>query len=308
MIVLFCKTRGYSNDFLSWFIANVKKKYHFENTGGLLGEFKENDIKNISSEIKEKGYYVFEQKLSSGLCEKLLHFALTEEFSVRPLDNQERVSASPYLITLYDRSNPKGVRYDFDPQRIINNNDVQELFCDASILSIAQAYLGCKPVLDVTSMWWHTSYLKTPDKEAAQFYHFDMDRIKWIKFFVYLTDVNEKSGPHCFVAKSHRRNGIPPELLKYGYARLTDDEVEKYYPKERFIEFIAPKGTIIAEDTRGLHKGKMVEAGDRLILQIQFSNSLFGATYKKNVFNDVKNEKLLSFMMKYKRLYSNYTA
>ena len=33
---------------------------------------------------------------------------------------------------------------------------------------------------------------------------------------------------------------------------------------------------MIVEDTRGLHKGKHVEKGDRLIFQLQFTSSLFG--------------------------------
>ena len=35
----------------------------------------------------------------------------------------------------------------------------------------------------------------------------------------------------------------------------------------------------MVEDTRGLHKGKHVSRGDRLVLQLQFSNSLFGMSY-----------------------------
>jgi hypothetical protein len=39
-----------------------------------------------------------------------------------------------------------------------------------------------------------------------------------------------------------------------------------------------PRGTILAEDTRGLHKGKPVAKGDRLVLEFEFSSSMFGAT------------------------------
>ena len=53
---------------------------------------------------------------------------------------------------------------------------------------------------------------------------------------------------------TQQTNAIPSSMLKKGYARLTDEEVEGYYGKDKVIEFIAPRGTIIAEDTRGLHK------------------------------------------------------
>ena len=71
-------------------------------------------------------------------------------------------------------------------------------------------------------------------------------------------------------------------MLRKGYARLTDEEALKHYDSADIIEFLGHQGTIIAEDTRGLHKGKHVESGDRLVLQIQFSNSLFGGAYAKS--------------------------
>jgi hypothetical protein len=103
-----------------------------------------------------------------------------------------------------------------------------------------------------------------------------------------LTDVGPENGPHKFIAGSHRTGGIPGELLKKGYARLTDEEVAPHYRPADFIEFTAPRGTIIAEDTRGLHKGQHVNSGHRLMLQIQFSNSLFGPPYPKISFGLVQ--------------------
>jgi hypothetical protein len=213
---------------------------------------------------------------------------------------------APRLVDHYNRENPEGVRYDFSAQDVIDNPDVQQLMADSSVIAVAQRYLRCKPILDVMSMWWHTAHSKIPDKEAAQFWHFDMDRIKWLKFFIYLTDVGPDNGPHSFVAGSHRTGGIPASLRLKGYARLTDQEVEACYPRERFIEFTAPRGTIIAEDTRGLHKGKLVTQGDRLMLQLQFSNSLFGGYYPPSHFSRVTNQGLQSMLGRYPRLYSNY--
>jgi ectoine hydroxylase-related dioxygenase (phytanoyl-CoA dioxygenase family) len=131
-------------------------------------------------------------------------------------------------------------------------------------------------VLDTVNMWWTTAFGTRPDSSAAQLWHFDMDRLRWIKFFVYLTDVTLESGPHCFVAGSHRTGGIPQDLRDLGYARITDDVVDRHYPREAIKEFVAPRGSILAEDTRGLHKGKPAIKGDRLMLEFEFSNSLFG--------------------------------
>ncbi len=153
----------------------------------------------------------------------------------------------------YRRGAPQAVRYDFDTRDLLDNRDIQKLLSDLSFAAVAQDYFGCRPVVDVLGMWWHTDFSDKPDSEAAQYYHFDMDRPKWLKFFIYLTDVESTSGP----------------------------QVSREFSGKDIIEFTAPRGTILGEDTRGLHKGKHVQKGDRLMLQIQFSNSLFGGFYPK---------------------------
>jgi hypothetical protein len=64
------------------------------------------------------------------------------------------------------------------------------------------------------------------------------------------------------------------------------------------MQFIAPKGTIIIEDTRGLHKGNPVQPGgnSRLMLQLQFSNSLFGGSTPTAKFRRIRDERLRSLV------------
>jgi hypothetical protein len=107
------------------------------------------------------------------------------------------------------------------------------------------------------------------------------------------------------VSGSHRRGAIPQKLLEQGYSRLTDEEVEQQYKKDDFIEFSAPRGTIIAEDTRGLHKGKNVVREDRLVLQFQFCNSLFGGNLEPAVIEEVLDQDLDRMIKQYPRVYSH---
>jgi hypothetical protein len=53
-----------------------------------------------------------------------------------------------------------------------------------------------------------------------------------------------------------------------------------------------------------LHKGKHVKQDDRLILQIQFSNSLFGTNYPRARFADHVHEKLATAKLKFAELYT----
>ncbi len=307
LIRLFCRTGGTSNELLSQVIAKVYRPYAIGSSRGVLGELDRDELHDVIGDLDERGFHVFAHRLPSDLCDRLLTFALTQQCVMRPMSTGAEAREAR-LVDRYDRDRPQGVRYDFRAQDVIDNLDVQQLMTDKSLIAVAQGYLRCQPIFDVTSMWWHTAYSKQPDKDAAQFWHFDMDRIKWLKFFIYLTDVSPENGPHCFVAGSHRAGGIPRQLRDKGYARLTDEEVAACYAPERFIEFTAPRGTVLAEDTRGLHKGKHVASGDRLMLQLQFSNSLFGGTYEKVRFTRYGNAELSAMVRHYPRLYSNYAA
>lgn len=303
MVGLFCLTKGYSNDVLSKIIGYFKRPYRFSQPNGLLGAMGDERRDQISCRLREEGYYIFENRLPKEICDSLLQYATTHVCEMRNMDDGNLRKS---VLTLYHREAPQAVRYDFDTQDLLNNRDVQNIFADMSFAAVAQDYLGARPVFDVTSMWWHTNFSNKPDMAAAQYYHFDMDRPKWLKFFIYLTDVEPTNGPHTFVAGSHKTGGIPSSLLKKGYARLTDEEVGLQFDENNIIEFNAPRGTIIAEDTRGLHKGKHVEKGDRLILQIQFSNSLFGGYYPKARINEELTDALSASMKQFPELYKAY--
>ncbi|MEO8206536.1 MAG: phytanoyl-CoA dioxygenase family protein [Chthoniobacterales bacterium] len=304
LIRLFCRTGGRTNDFLSAFISRASPPLDLGSATGILGNLGPNDIDEIVRVLKADGYYVLPRKLPEEARLRLVEYAKSTECLVRPTEDESAHNAPPEHA-IYDASQPRGIRYDFTQEQVINIPEVQAILADWSILAVAQTYLGARPVADVTSMWWHTAYSNQPDAKAAQFYHFDLDRIRWLKIFIYLTDVGPDNGPHCFVEGSHRTGGIPSALLSRGYVRLTDEDVLRHYPPERLIEFIAPAGTILLEDTRGLHKGKAVRSGDRLMLQLQFSNSLFGGSYPPSAFNWMI-PKLEKISEAYPAIYKNY--
>jgi Phytanoyl-CoA dioxygenase (PhyH) len=302
MLQLFYRTGGISNDAMSTMLRLTKRPYKLPDNNGVLGNFLDEDVRTIGDNLRARGYHVFEQRLPDDLCEKLLEFAITRPCVQLNKDGQ---TSGEVELPRFPRENPEAVRYDLPEQLSIEEPLIQGLMADRSIISVAQNYLECRPILDIVAMWWNAASAQ-PDKVAAQYWHFDMDRIKWLKFFVYLTDVGPNNGPHSFVAGSHRTGGIASALLQKGYARLTDEEVTGEYSADKFVEFTAPRGTVIAEDTRGLHKGKHVIEGDRLMLQLQFSNSLFGGEYPKRKIGRVDNPALAEMISAYPRLYSNY--
>jgi hypothetical protein len=272
---------------------------------GVLGDLSGTTLHDQVGRLRKDGYIVFERALAPDVCDRLAQFAFRSQACVRRMDGQPE-TVEP-VMALFEPDHPIAVRYDYPPAILLDNTDVQSLLSDPSILALAQEYLQCRPVADVLSMWWQTNYGGQPDAQAAQFFHFDMDRIKWLKVFIYLTDVGSENGPHSFVRGSHRTGTIPPSLLLRGYARLTDQDVHENYPEGDCLEFSAPRGSIIVEDTRGLHKGANVRRGPRLLLQLQFSNSLFGTEYPQARITRVQDPSLQSMLTRAPEIYSQYT-
>ena len=272
MVTLFCATGGKSNDVISRCFSVVRAPYRLAKPAGVLTGSGD-ELPEAAAALKEKGFYVFRSRLPDSVCDELLNVSLN-----RPCITYSDAGAGK--ADRYEREHPQAVRYTIPSETLANEPVVQKLLSDLSLTWLAQEYLGSKPILDHLTMWWTTSWNKAPDSQAAQLYHFDMDKVKFLKFFMYITDVGPQNGAHCFIKGSHRSDGIPLTLLERGYSRISDDDVRKYYRPEDFIEITGPRGTILAEDTRGLHKGKLIETGDRLVFELEFSNSLFGSDRK----------------------------
>ncbi|MFZ5507783.1 MAG: phytanoyl-CoA dioxygenase family protein [Pseudomonadota bacterium] len=306
LIRLFCRSGGAANDRISnWISLCNRTQIDFTGLVGVLGSVERATLLGQVATLREKGFLVFPSALSSEICDRMMLFARDTPATVRRMDGQPATAPRSERC---DPLHPKAVRYDYSAQALLHNEDVQGLLADPTLIAIAQEYLGCLPRADVLSMWWHTNFHSQPDSEAAQLYHFDMDRIRWLKVFIYLTDVGPADGAHSFIQGSHRTGAISPELLSKGYVRLSDEEVIRHFGEGNRVDFCAPRGTVIVEDTRGLHKGNVVQphGHSRLMLQMQFSNSLFGAEITRTAIHDIVNPALKDLVRKFPGLYEQY--
>lgn len=285
LIYFFCRTGGRVNAWLARLDGIRAAPLVDLNDVGVLGSVADMRTTGVQ-QVREHGYLVKNAALPEQTCDRLMAFALATPAVVRPMDGEAKSGVE--RLERVNLENPSAVRYDYKVADLLANPDFQSLLADSSLLALAESYLGAAPKLDVLSMWWHTGFHDRPDSEAAQMYHFDLDRPRWLKIFIYLTDVGLQNGPHSFIKGSHCIGAIPDKFLQRGYVRLNDAEVLNEYGAEREIVFTAPRGTIIAEDTIGLHKGGVVTGGARLLLQLQFSSSLFGARYPKSTLPSVR--------------------
>jgi hypothetical protein len=303
LIWLHCRTNGRSNDVLHALARRRNRSIALPPPAGVLGSLSADDVAAMAARIRTDGFTIFPQLLAPETVRRLTDFAMSAEAKTAP----PREGCPPRAV--YDRNNPIAEAYRFDEASIIANPDIQSLMADLSIIAVAQAYLHCLPVLSAVAMWWSTSarFASDAKTELAQMYHFDMDRLKWIKFFIYLTDVTPENGPHCFIAKTHRAGKQRRDCLDRGYVRLPDEDLEPFYPVEDHITITGPAGTIFAADTRGYHKGVTPRHGDRLLLQLEFCDSLFGAEYGRPAFPSDCVADLAERRRQFPRVYSRYT-
>ncbi len=161
----------------------------------------------------------------------------------------------------------------YQPEDTLRTPHLIDLANDPRIITAIEGLFGCKPTISYTAIWWSFAGL---DKKAnaeilgsPDVYHRDLDDWAQIKLFVYLTDVTQSTGPHAFIAGSHR---------ECQYVGRKDGEVKKTDPDgAKLVLLAAPAGTGILERSIVLHRGTIPETAPRLILS--FTYSLFPLPY-----------------------------
>ncbi|WP_153020755.1 phytanoyl-CoA dioxygenase family protein [Pseudomonas sp. BMS12] len=182
-------------------------------------------------------------------------------FYIKDLDAIEAKLSKPLLLAQY-----------FNVQ---SDPVVARLSKDPFMLSLAAGYLGVEPKLMSVNMWWTFPVNASAEDRSrhAHVFHYDLDDIKFIKFFFYLTDVDGDSGPHVFVRGSNRDIRYKNSFLKS--KRFTDEEIVSSYGVESVVEVYGSAGSCLIEDTITLHKGVTPLRRPRLLLQFEFSINIY---------------------------------
>ena len=151
----------------------------------------------------------------------------------------------------------------------VNMNELNLL--DLFFQELARYFMNSRQAIKKHSSILWTFPSEEASDECAQRFHFDCDSIKWIKFFVYLSDVNEDNGPHVAVIRSHLPGSKSENLMNKGYVRHTDSNImESLKDGQKTVHFCRPKGSIIVADTRCWHKGTPVVSGRRVMMDFVY--------------------------------------
>ncbi len=140
---------------------------------------------------------------------------------------------------------------------------VLELANRTDLLQLAASYIGCKPTVSALLLRW--SFPGEGPGENVQAFHRDADDWRFVKIFVYLTDVDPGAGPHVYVRSSHHLQG------KVRLKSFSDDAVARRFGPDMLTVVTGAAGFGFAADTYGVHKGMVPRERPRLMLQIQYS-------------------------------------
>ena len=132
------------------------------------------------------------------------------------------------------------------------------------IFDISSEFFGCVPSLCTQN--FRLSKLSNESANTTQLYHADRNSIKFMKFFIYLNDVDIHGGPLTFVEGSHAKK-FYNHLDKY---RWSDEEIKHYYGNKKIKKLTANAGDLLIALTTGFHKGLKPENQERRMLTLNY--------------------------------------
>ena len=151
---------------------------------------------------------------------------------------------------------------DFNPSTLtlymLERSDAfRQTWLDPWLLDVVTHYMGIVPKL---SEAYVRRNFPAPHRTMNHYWHRDLNALHLLKIFFFLSDCGPDNGPHEFVRGSHR----DLETLN-GKRYFSDEEVDRAYPPGSAAREVSlvQAGTVVIEDTRGLHRAQLPQAGYR---------------------------------------------
>lgn len=149
-----------------------------------------------------------------------------------------------------------------------SKNPISDIAKSEEIIEIVSTYLGLKK----ENIYYYAgidALISVGDDQiiydnydGAVFFHRDADALKFVKFFIYLTDCFEGDGHHEYILGSH--NKFPKELFEL--KRYDNKYILRYLLDCKFVKITGNKGTAFLENTLGMHRGTKPYKNDRLAM------------------------------------------
>lgn len=212
--------------------------------------------------MQKQGYMLAPNFISRELNDRL--FARADEaFRSLKVDPQRA-----YTVQSGERSSLDGLSYEElaasekmialrDPLVLIP--ELAQVAFDERILRIAANFLGCIPPLYrvmVVRDFPHNRPLHSSN------FHKDNDESDSMQIFIYLVNIDDTCGPLVYVPGSNHYDvrSCRPRLsrdlgIPANDGRLSDEEVERAYPRHTWVALRTSRGSLAAIHGNGIHKG-----------------------------------------------------
>jgi phytanoyl-CoA dioxygenase PhyH len=246
--------------FYSRRIAGAETRRLFERNRPLfaMNEVEAQQVKTL----RESGYALISEFFPREQMDRIF-FKADAMFHNLEIDTQVA-----YSIQTKDRATLEGLCYDelAATEKMIALRDplaripeVLEVAFHESILKIAANFLGYVPPLyrvTVVRDFPHNRPLHSSN------FHKDNDESDSLQIFIYLVDVDAAGGPLVYIPGSNHYDvrSCRPRLsrdlgISGNDGRLSDEEVERVYPRRSWAVLQTRRGSIAAIHGNGIHKG-----------------------------------------------------
>lgn len=182
------------------------------------------------------------------------------------------------LFRLEERP-PSALLATYESSAVLACPPLVRLACDPGIVAAVEAYIGCTPTVSAFAAW-HTfpGQVDAP----AEVFHRDRDCFRFVKLFVYLSDVDAAAGPHEFIRHSHNPDALQavfqssriqvdlPRLFEGNSRNLRHADLQAILGRH-FVTTTGPAGSGFLEDTYGLHRGTRPASTPRLIFSVTYT-------------------------------------
>ena len=247
-------------------------------------------IKNTHSSYKKLENIASEE--ISKLIDNVKEMSVYNRSEVKKIHNSNiDINTSKFSFKFDKYYIGNAVRLDVVKTDLLSNKKISEFILKKKWVDVIKDNFKFSPkLIDVTA--WYTLPEKNGDEIIeenkqydAQIWHRDVDKLRDIKIFTYLTDVDDfDDGPFQILDGTHKWS-----FKKFNYHNKNNYRIlSKNIPSnlnDKKISFFGAKGNNFVVNTRCLHRGTNVKRNYRLVLELFFSNSFFGKHNKFNIFS-----------------------
>ena len=143
-----------------------------------------------------------------------------------------------------------------------------ELITNDKVINLASSFLGSPATLtNLLPMWSFKSHHDEPIN--MQLFHRDAEDYKFIKIFIFLSDVQKGNGEQVYIKGTSNMKNLPIELYKI--ERYPNQLINRHLDLKKHLALTGSAGFSWAANPYGIHRGTVPSDTHRLLLQLQFS-------------------------------------